>query len=140
MASSENKKIVVVGAGIAGCQLATKLQASRKDFIIINPTDYLHVTFAAVRSVAVEGWANKTMVPLEPFFGERFKKGKVNKIIPNENQEESPGGKVVLESGEEVEYAYLVIATGTSVRWPVRLYDIERDDAMSRYAQIVEKV
>jgi len=97
MASSKSKKIVIVGCGIGGCKLACMLQGSRKDFLIINPTDYLHVTFAAVRAVAVEGWAEKTMVPLEPFFGERFKKGKVNKIIPNENQEENPGGKVVLE-------------------------------------------
>ena len=80
------------------------------------------------------------MIPLEPFFGEHFKKGKVNKIMPNENQDEQPGGKVGLESGEEIQYRYLIIATGHATKWPVSLHGIEKDDALQQYKDLFERV
>ena len=65
----------------------------------------------------------------------------LNKVIPSEEGEEnSKVGKVVLESGEEIEYGYLVIATGTNAKWPVRLYDMPREEVLQGYQELAEKV
>ena len=73
-------KVVIVGCGVAGCTLALQLLKKGRDFILINPTDYFHVVFAAVRAPVVPGWAEKTLVPITPMFGDRFKQGKVVKV------------------------------------------------------------
>ena len=80
------------------------------------------------------------MIPLEPVFGERFKKGKVLNIQPNDNQEEQPGGKVILESGEEVDYGYLVLATGTTTQLPIKLHAVEKESAITMYHELLGKV
>ena len=54
-ASNGKKKLVIVGAGVAGSVLALALLKKNRDFVIINPTDYFHLNFAAVRAVVVPG-------------------------------------------------------------------------------------
>ena len=76
----DKQKVVIVGCGVAGCTLALQLMKKNREFILINPTDYFHVVFAAVRAPAVPGWAEKTLVPITPMFGDRFKQGKVVKV------------------------------------------------------------
>jgi len=137
--STSQQRIVIVGCGIAGLELSLFLLKKKRDFLIINPTDYFHVTFASVRSVALQGWANKTMIPLQPTLGDHFKMGKVVEILPNADQTSNAGGKVLLESGEEVKYGRLVIATGTREQWPVRLYEMEKEEALRRYEKLCEK-
>eukprot|EP00111_Clytia_hemisphaerica_P017918 TCONS_00053026-protein len=137
--STSQQRIVIVGCGIAGLELSLFLLKKKRDFLIINPTDYFHVTFASVRSVALQGWANKTMIPLQPTLGDHFKMGKVVEILPNADQTSNAGGKVLLESGEEVKYDRLVIATGTREQWPVRLYEMEKEEALRRYEKLCEK-
>ena len=39
-----------------------------------------------------------------------------------------------------MEYGYLVIATGTNAKWPVRLYDMPKEDVLQRYQELYEKV
>lgn len=55
---AEKGKVVIVGAGVAGSTLALKLLEKRREFILINPVDYFHLNFAAVRAVAVTGMNN----------------------------------------------------------------------------------
>ncbi|XP_057291756.1 ferroptosis suppressor protein 1-like [Hydractinia symbiolongicarpus] len=125
---------VIVGAGIAGTTLALKLLAKKRPFTLINQTENFHLNFASVRAIAVPGWAEKSLIPLTTF-GDSFKKGKVVKILPGEAD-----GKVVLASGDEVDYQYLVLATGTTHKWPVKLIGMEKEEAFNGYKDLVERV
>ncbi len=75
-------------------------------------------------------------IPLEPTFGERFKHGKVTGIHPSDK-------KVTLESGEEVSYDILVLATGTTGNFPNKLKpDMQqnREELKKEYNTLTEKV
>lgn len=45
-----------------------------------------------------------------------------------------------MESGEEIEYGYLVIATGTNAKWPVRLHGMPKEEVLQGYQELAEKV
>jgi len=124
--------VVIIGAGCAGTTLALKLHAKRRAFLLINPADYFHLNFAAVRACCVKGWAEKSIIPLSPMFGDSFKQGRVVNINPSTST-------VTLESKEEISYGYLVIATGLVHQWPIKLVGVPPDDVFKMYKALVEK-
>ena len=81
------------------------------------------------------GYAKKTLIPYEPTYGENFKRGSVKSI-------DTAANKVTLETGEEITYDYLVLATGSGGVFPAKL-DAEVTDsskAIELYNATVEKV
>ncbi len=81
-------------------------------------------------------FAHKTLIPLRKVFGDNFKKGKVVRIDPADK-------KVILESGEEVCYDILVIATGSGGNFPNKLHSDHHSNietVLEEYKTICKKV
>lgn len=104
-------EIVIMGAGIGGVPMAfdMKLEKRREDNItVISDKDYFQ--FTPSNPWAAVGWRKKDditidLAPVMKKQGIGFIHDAVAKVDPE-------GNKVVLESGREVSYDYLVIATG----------------------------
>lgn len=75
----------------------------------------------------------KCLIPFQPTFGDKFKRGKVVGIDVVQKT-------VQLASGERVGYDELVIATGTTGPFPCKLpVDIDSKDAVGKYESILQK-
>jgi len=128
-----DKKIVVLGAGYGGLALGNQLKSASANFLLVDQRDAMHHNMAAVRAVAQPGFAPQTLMPFKPHFGDKFKLGKVVDIKPPQN-------KLVLASGEEVTYDTLVIATGTTGPFPLKMMDQPSTEALKMYEDIAQKV
>ncbi|MED6120188.1 hypothetical protein PIB30_018586 [Stylosanthes scabra] len=120
------KKIVIVGGGVAGAILAYTLQ-HQANVTLIDPKEYFEIPWASLRAL------------VEPTFAERilsnhrdyFKKGElvVSSAVSISETE------VVTEDGTRVTYDYLVIATGHSDPLPKT-----RAERLQQYKQGNEKI
>ncbi|XP_028797377.1 apoptosis-inducing factor homolog A-like [Neltuma alba] len=97
------KKVVIIGGGVAGAVLAKTLQ-NHANVTLIDPKEYFEIPWAALRAM------------VEPSFGERivvnhrdyFKKGNlVTSSAVNITETE-----VLTDDGSQIPYDFLVIATG----------------------------
>jgi sulfide:quinone oxidoreductase len=103
--------IVILGAGIGGLPMAFDMKAAKRKedrITVISNTPYFQ--FTPSNPWAGVGWRSKEDVTID--IAPVLKKQKIDficdacvKVAPDEN-------KVVLESGREVTYDYLIIATG----------------------------
>ncbi|XP_078614183.1 ferroptosis suppressor protein 1-like [Branchiostoma floridae x Branchiostoma japonicum] len=122
----EDIHVLIVGGGYAGIQLAKSLK-NKARFTLIDPKEMLYHNVGAVRSCTEPGFVKKIMIPYAPTFGENFKQGTVTAINATEKT-------VLLSSGETVKYSHLVLATGSTGRFPWSL-----PDGMTTAAAVVEK-
>ena len=104
-------EIVIMGAGIGGVPMAfdMKLEKRREDNITVI-SDKSYFQFTPSNPWAAVGWRKKEDITIElaPVMekqGIGFIHDAVVKVDPD-------GNKVVLDSGKEIAYDYLVIATG----------------------------
>jgi sulfide:quinone oxidoreductase len=103
--------IVILGAGIGGVPMAYDMKAAkRKEDRITVISNNPYFQFTPSNPWAAVGWRTKkdVTIDLDPVlkkFGIDFICDAATKLVPEEN-------KVVLESGREVSYDYLIIATG----------------------------
>lgn len=128
----ENKKIVIVGCGYGGRQLAVNLIRLNANITIIDTKDSFHHNVAGVRTVVDESYARKMFLPYKPTFGDKFIQGTVEKIDPNSNS-------VSLKDGTTVQYDALVLSTGCV--GPFKQTAPKREDSIalySKYAKAVE--
>ncbi|XP_072033679.1 ferroptosis suppressor protein 1-like [Amphiura filiformis] len=74
-------------------------------------------------------------IPYAPTYGESFKKGTVVSV-------DAKAKKVVLETGDEISYDYLVLATGSSGAFPARVDPSVNDttQAIETYNSFVDKI
>lgn len=124
-----NKKVVIVGAGYGGCALGFNLLKNGANFILIDSRDAMHNNLAACRAGAISGFANKTMVPYKPSFGDNFKQATV---VDMDIQKKT----VSLSTGEEIAYDTLVISTGTSGPFPVKHDFNSYQEAIKHYEDL----
>ncbi|KAL0951560.1 hypothetical protein HGRIS_008242 [Hohenbuehelia grisea] len=122
--SDSIKNIVIVGGGGAGQTaartLSQKLDASKYQIILIDPRPYRVLLPATLRVVTADtdNLAEEAFVPYDRTIlnnAGQFVQGKVVSISSHSEK----AGTVTLESGETIEYAYLVLATGAIWRGPV---------------------
>jgi NADH dehydrogenase FAD-containing subunit len=106
-ASSERKKVVVLGAGYAGQHVATSLDKYSNDFdvVMIDARDHHVHKVSGLRAATLGGdWAQATCISREKMLKNgRFVKAKV--ALCGENQ-------VYTSDGQQFSYDYLVCATG----------------------------
>lgn len=128
-----DKKIVIVGAGYGGCEVGFDLLKKGANFIIIDTRDAMHNNLGAARAGAIAGFANKTVIPYKPTFGDHFIQASVVDIDTQKRI-------VSLSNGVEVAYDALVISTGTSGPFPTKHNFSSYQEAIRQYEELVIKV
>ncbi|RYG20677.1 MAG: NAD(P)/FAD-dependent oxidoreductase [Chitinophagaceae bacterium] len=107
---TDKQKIVIVGGGFGGIELAKKLRNDKVEVIILDKHNY-HTFQPLLYQVATGGLeADSIAFPIRKIFkGQKnltFRVTEVEKVIPEENK--------LLTTIGEVTYDYLVIATGST--------------------------
>ena len=111
--NSEKQKIVIVGGGFGGIELAKKLRNKNVDVIILDKHNY-HTFQPLLYQVATGGLeADSIAFPIRKIFkGQKnliFRVTEVMKVIPDEN-------KLITTIGE-IAYDHLIIATGSTTNF-----------------------
>ena len=119
---AEKKNVVVVGGGYGGTlvarALSEKLDSARFNLVLINDRPF-YVHLPAMARVAVSDMdqlGDKALFGYDQIFVNGNGSTKVGRVVSVEEGAPGKGGEVVLENGERVPYAALVLATGS--RWP----------------------
>ena len=122
--SKEN--IVIVGSGGSGTEtaraLATKIDSSRYNLIIVSPRDYYIHYPAALRMIVTEegNLEDNAVVPLDNLFPAGKGSLKVGTVASIQKSPTSgTGGSVTLVSGESIPFRFLVLAAGNKWQGPL---------------------
>jgi NADH:ubiquinone reductase (H+-translocating) len=105
------KRVVVIGAGIAGLLIAQELK-SRKDAVVTLVSDREHFLFlprlTELFSETIP--AKKALLPIKDVWKGEFILNKANLVNPQEKT-------VILNNGQSIKYDVLVIAIGSQVNF-----------------------
>jgi len=106
----EKQKIVIIGGGFGGIELAKKLRNKNVDVVILDKHNY-HTFQPLLYQVATGGLeADSIAFPIRKIFkGQKnltFRVTEVEKVIPEENK--------LLTTIGEIKYDHLIIATGST--------------------------
>jgi NADH dehydrogenase FAD-containing subunit len=132
---SEVKNVVVVGAAFAG-YIASHILASslprdgRYRLIVIEPNSHFNFTWVLPRFSVISGHEHKAFIPYSPSFFSKSPKGMVQWVRDRVTSVRSHS--VVLRSGDEIPYEFLIIATGSTVPHglPSRIGAENREDGI----------
>ncbi|KAI0629813.1 FAD/NAD-P-binding domain-containing protein [Trametes polyzona] len=131
MASKKN--VVIVGGGWAGTliarELSGKLDASAYNLILVNQRPYtIHLVASARMTVTAEDkLEERALIPYDKLFINGNGSVKVGTVVSIEESAPGKGGEVVLEDGERIPYAALVLATGSSWQGPLHFPEKDSD-------------
>ena len=123
------KHIVIVGSSFAGVHLARRLANSLPtgySVILIEKNSHFHYTFAFPRFSVVGGQEPKAFIPFTSI-AKGVPPGSLS--IIQDSAVRIDDGKVLLSSGQVVEYDFLAIATGASQPAPARLEATNKENA-----------
>lgn len=107
------KRIVIIGGGFAGLNLATNIKSNKYHITLVDRNNYIF--FPPLLYQVATGFLEPSNISypyrkmLQNKSNIRFKLGEFSKVLPKLN-------KVVLTTGE-LEYDYLVFATGTETNY-----------------------
>ena len=128
------QNIVIVGGGGAGNTIAkalsAKLDASRYQLIVINPRPFELFYPALIRTVVTaEGRVEDgALNPISKVFANGNGTVKLGHVARVEHAgAEATGGRVVLEDGEVIEFAVLVLAPGSVWEGPLVFPDTREE-------------
>ncbi|OSC98053.1 FAD/NAD-P-binding domain-containing protein [Trametes coccinea BRFM310] len=127
------RNVVIVGGGWAGTlaarQLSAKLDASKYRIILVNDRPYfIHLIATARMTVTPEDkLEDKALVPFDRLFHNGNGTTKIGKVVSISETAPGKGGKVILEDGEEIPYAALVLATGSIWSGPINFPQKDAD-------------
>ncbi len=108
---TEKKRIVIVGGGFGGLQLANKLKGSNYQVVIVDQNNY-HQFLPLIYQVATAGMEPSSIAfPFRNVYKNRkkdfyFRMAEARAIVPERNLLQTSIGKI--------EYDYLVLAAGTA--------------------------
>jgi NADH dehydrogenase FAD-containing subunit len=134
------KNIVIIGGSFGGYFLAKRLAESLPSgyrVVLIERHTHYQFTWNFPRSTVVPGQEGKAFIPYpdkpsdtaEGSF--ELKRGVVTTIDDK---------KVVLATGEVVEYAYLALATGSRQRYPAALQSDDKAAGVSFFASLQDRI
>ena len=127
---TSKKNVVIVGGGYANVHVVNALEKTldrtRFNLLLVTPRPYyLHLIAALRVAVTAEGQLeDDALIPYDRLPGVTLVQGKVAAI---EEAAPGQGGALVLESGERVEYAALVLGTGSSWTGTTDFPDADED-------------
>ncbi|KAK3988932.1 hypothetical protein QBC44DRAFT_242610 [Cladorrhinum sp. PSN332] len=137
LTEADIKTIVIVGAAFSGYYAARILASSlprngQYRIVVVEPNSHFNFTWVFPRFCVVEGHEHKAFIPYSADFFAQGPKGMVNWI--RDRVETVKKETVVLRSGNEVKYDYLIIATGSTVPGglPSRAGGEDREGGMER--------
>ncbi|KAI1294111.1 hypothetical protein F5Y03DRAFT_320354 [Xylaria venustula] len=144
IAEHDRRNIVVVGASMAGYHAAktiaeSLLPGSPYRVVVIEAHDHFHFTWVLPRFCVVEGHEHKAFIPYGPYL----------RHIPESALRWIQGSavhatkeNVQLNSGEEVPYEFLVIATGAGATdsLPSRVGSDARDQGITQLKDIQTRI
>ena len=131
--AEERRNVVIVGGGWAGTivarDLSAKLDASKYNLILVSDKPYfIHLIAGARMTVtAVDKLEDKALVPFDKLFHNGNGSVKIGKVVSVSGRSGEKVGEVVLEDGEHISYAALVLATGSSWPGPLNFPNKESD-------------
>ena len=103
--------IVILGAGIGGVPMAFEMKEQlRKDDRITVISNNPYFQFTPSNPWAAVGWRKKADITID--LERIFKRKKIDFIADGAVKVDPDANKVTLESGREVDYDFLIIATG----------------------------
>ncbi|PGH15519.1 hypothetical protein AJ80_05536 [Polytolypa hystricis UAMH7299] len=116
-ADEQQRNIVIIGAAFAGYHAARLLAASlppdgRYKIVVVEPNSHFNFTWVLPRFCVVEGHEHKAFIP----YGHYFKGLVSEKYVRWVRDSVASMGRSSVrlrDSGEEVPYEYLIIATGS---------------------------
>jgi len=119
-----SKSCIIVGGGLAGCEVAVNLKKANVDVTIVDKNDYLDWCLASPRSlVAPDDIAKHNFTfPLDKvaeFAGAKFVQSAVSTVS---------GKSVTLANGETLNADYIVIATGGRYTAPNALWKASKEE------------
>ncbi|KAJ5112939.1 hypothetical protein N7456_001473 [Penicillium angulare] len=139
------KNIVVIGASFAGYQAARCLANSLPSgyrVVVIEKNTHFQLTWVLPRFCVVDGHDNKAFIPYGSYIkgppgSSQWINEAVESVQPTQNGQP---GRVQLASGKEIEYEYLVLATGSSATLPSRVCEESKIEGMKAIAAQREKI
>nr|WP_238534703.1 FAD-dependent oxidoreductase [Gordonia polyisoprenivorans] len=107
--SEQRSTVVVVGGGYAGTMAANRLAAeSSFDVVMVNARDHF------VERIRLHQWAAGTATPTRDF--QTLLSARVRRIVATAEHIDAPGRLVGLDSGDRLDYDWLIYAVGSSGR------------------------
>jgi thioredoxin reductase len=142
---SDVKNVVVVGASFAGYFAARTLATSlprdgHYRVVVIEPSSHFNFTWVLPRFCVVEGHEHKAFIPYTPAFFSDRSKDMVRWVRDRVTAVRE--GRVVLRSGDEIPYEFLIIATGSTVAYglPSRVGVDDRGDGIERLRAVQARI
>ncbi|KAF7805747.1 apoptosis-inducing factor-like protein A-like [Senna tora] len=124
--SVRGNKVVVIGGGVAGSLLAKSLQF-HSHVTLIDPKEYFEMPWGSLRA------------KVEPSFGERMminhREYLTNAHIVISNATNITKTQVITDDGRQIDYDYLVIATGHADSFPKR-----KTERLDQFRQEFDKI
>lgn len=137
---ADAKHVVVVGGSFAGIQLVKRLAETLPtgyNIVWIEKNSHLNYSFVFPRFSVMTGHEQTAFIPYDGI-GRSAPAGIITHI--QDKVVDITAKHVLLASGDEIEYAYLAIATGTSQPLPVQVTSTERDDACQELRGVQEAI
>lgn len=129
-AGDSPRNVVVVGASFAGYHAAKCLANSLPSgyrVIVVEKSSHFQFTWVFPRYSVVPGHEHKAFIPYGPYLS-GVPKGSF--ALLQDTVTEVDASLVHLQSGTQLEYDYLIIATGSEAGAPSRLNAPEKEDAI----------
>eukprot|EP00511_Aplanochytrium_stocchinoi_P000034 CAMPEP_0204822846 /NCGR_PEP_ID=MMETSP1346-20131115/1032_1 /ASSEMBLY_ACC=CAM_ASM_000771 /TAXON_ID=215587 /ORGANISM="Aplanochytrium stocchinoi, Strain GSBS06" /LENGTH=373 /DNA_ID=CAMNT_0051949289 /DNA_START=162 /DNA_END=1283 /DNA_ORIENTATION=- len=131
MVSPASKKVVVLGGGYSGTMVAKGLDKTF-NVTLIEKRDVMVHKFGALRGMVYgDKFTHRLVVPQDKLL-------KYGKIVHGDVENVEPG-KVLLKDGSELEYDYLVCATGSRNRLAEPLANVSTRDGIMAYWNNIAK-
>lgn len=134
------RNIVVIGGSFTGLHLAKRLTQtipSGYRVVLVEKNSHFNYTFNFPRYSVLQGHEQKAFVPYDGWV-KAAPKGSI-KIIHQRVLGVSPSN-VRLESGEEIAFAYLAIATGSSQELPAKVQGLTKTEGTSELRDLQKKI
>ncbi|KAF1847080.1 FAD/NAD(P)-binding domain-containing protein [Cucurbitaria berberidis CBS 394.84] len=124
------KNIVVVGGSFAGIHVANWLANAVPTgyrVVLVEKNSHFNYLFAFPRYAVVTGYEQGAFIPYENILSGAIKKGSLLHI--HEKASGVTPSQVLLADGQAIDYAYLIVATGSSQPPPAKMASTGREGA-----------
>ncbi|CAO2655304.1 Nn.00g103680.m01.CDS01 [Neocucurbitaria sp. VM-36] len=124
------KNVIVVGGSFAGIQVANWLANAVPTgyrVVLVEKNSHFNYLFAFPRYAVVPGYEQGAFIPYEDILGGAMKKGSL--LHMRAEASTATATELLLADGQAIDYAYLVIATGSSQAPPAKWVSTGREGA-----------